>query len=140
MGNIRKGPWMTLFQHYPGCDPLRNPCVACQAAQFLREKLGPEDLAAFQKIIDQAPSREPSNETPRLTSPMLTLGNIGLSKRSLSALDALNPPVDTLEKLKKVTPAELRTRTRKPDRSGPGEETIIDIRQTLARHGLKMKE
>lgn len=44
-----------MFQHQPGCKPM-SPCQPCQAAEFLRQKLTPEDFATLAEILQDTPA------------------------------------------------------------------------------------
>ncbi len=116
-----------LVDHFDGCTPLQ-PCNSCQAANFLRSRLKPED---FNHLIEIAGGKSVLKQAP-LDTLIKTLP--GLSARSYNGLR--NDNIQTIGELIVKTGMEL---LRIPNF---GRRSLAEVESALMSvgHALKKKD
>lgn len=113
-----------LVDHVEGCTPLK-PCISCQAAAFLKEKLQPEDFNRLLKILQ--PDATPDIERTPLNTPLSALGMPTRASRSLELYD-INTIGDVLNKSEREL---LRT-------PNFGRKSLNDLKEALAKVGYRL--
>lgn len=118
----------TLFDHLPGCSPLR-PCVSCEAAEFLRSRLSEDDYRGLiAKVSPKGLAYSAGNPVPLDAS----VDILDLSVRSAICLQ--NDNVRTIGDLVQKSEAEM---LRMPHF---GRKSLNEINGALAAVGRRLGE